>query len=114
MNVTRCTGLITDALDKGYRDVDQVLFLDFARSQPDDVSDLVVALGKARHIPTHGVIYVGPAWALFSNPLRDDWIWRCGTHHPCVGVMYKSEVAARRAAEKHAAKTGAEVREVNR
>lgn len=106
--------LVTDAIHGPDTDLQiaAALITEYGQAHPDRFDDLIIALGEAT-VPETGTIVVGPAQLVFSNPLRDGWAWRCGTHHPCAGVNYSTGSAAHEAARRHAEDNpGTQVREI--
>jgi hypothetical protein len=78
------------------------------------ISGLLMALGTAT-VPPDGVIYLGTGPAVFGNPTRQGWAWRCGACFaravrsegaPAAGVNYRTERGARGAASRHQAEHG--------
>ncbi|REF00330.1 hypothetical protein [Thermomonospora umbrina] len=68
----------------------------------DHGTDAVLpALGRSVNLPPGTVLY-GPGRAIWRNPLRDDYAWRCGAC-PWTGNNYRTAQAARNAAGTHAA-----------
>lgn len=84
-------------------------FRTFALTNQDRVGDLVMALAGAVE-PGPGTITVGEGAALYANPLREGFAWRCGEclhifrnggRDPKSGVNYKTLRGASNAARRH-------------
>lgn len=63
------------------------------------LTDLVVAVGQTA-LPAARTITWGPAPYVFANPLREDWVWRCGDCR-MTGSNFRTSTSARRDAAQH-------------
>ena len=92
---------VVEAIHGGDLDCARRLCATANKSKPENVKGFFRKLGRAVHVPK-GTVLHGSGVAIWGNPYRDDYAWRCGGC-PWTGSFYKTPQRARKAAIKHAA-----------